>query len=116
MRTSHAKNVPGLGSRLKTGVSIVRSHTHMPSHPHRGPRRTVVGCSIGSACSLQMGPSTLPNPCFEVSDLYNESRVLSNKQYPRSPSLYLQFFFFFGLIYIIFYYIYIVFILYIILY
>lgn len=32
-------------AKAQTGVSIVRSHTHMPSHPNRGPRRTVVGCT-----------------------------------------------------------------------
>lgn len=34
----------------------------------------------------------LQNLCFEVSDLYNESCILSNKEYPRRLSLYLLFF------------------------
>lgn len=49
-------------SKTQTAVSIVRAHTHMPSHPSRGHHRTVVGCTEPVLAADRPGPlSESPN-------------------------------------------------------
>ncbi|KYM99541.1 Solute carrier family 28 member 3 [Cyphomyrmex costatus] len=52
--------MPRLNPRTQTEVSIVRPHTHMPSHRNRGPRRTIVGCTEPVLAAGRPGPLSEP--------------------------------------------------------
>lgn len=62
-------------SKIQTGVSIVRSHTHMPSHPNHGPRRMVVGYTEPVLAADRPGPlSESPNrDCYRCHVDFAES-------------------------------------------
>ena len=47
-------------SKTQTEVSIVRPHTHMPSHRNRGLRRTIVGCIEPVLAAGHPGPLSEP--------------------------------------------------------
>ncbi|EZA61521.1 hypothetical protein X777_07854, partial [Ooceraea biroi] len=56
------KNTLQIQSKIQTGVSIVRPHTHMPSDPNCGPRRMAAGYTKPVSEAGRPGPlSESPN-------------------------------------------------------
>jgi len=62
-------------AKAQTEVSIVRSHTHMPSHRNHGLRKTVVGCTEPVLAADRPGPlSESPNrDCYRCHVDFAES-------------------------------------------